>query len=299
MLHLNYVYMICLKKVQWLLLGLFIQCQRENFSLAKYDEKVGLKRTNTSTSLIKFGVTNLRPDLDIFVISLPNATNRLSLISGHLDLLGLKFDVVRGYVPEDLNTPKISNITPTTDAVWHSHRACAKLVADNYNPALILEDDAGLRVNKDGLLKMLEDMEEYDLDLIQVGFLTLNIFDGISILARNLYSFFIRNTIFANFFWIFGLKEVQRSKRQFWRKKIPPQYVVNDIRYGGQAYFISPRFASVVLELNSPTFLSVDDFFVSLSKMKSFRMVRLKHSKARQIGNLSSFSGRKRFGLDE
>ena len=260
---------------------------------------MGLKYINASTRLLKFAMANFSPNLDVFVISLPSATDRLSLISCHLDLLGLKFEVVRGYVPEDLNTPKISNITPTTNAVWHSHRACAKLVADNYKPALILEDDAGLRVKKDDLLKMLEDMEEYDLDLIQVGFLTLNIFDGISVLARNLYSFFVRNTIFANFFWIFGLKEVQRSKRQFWRKKIPPQYVVNDIRYGGQAYFISPRFASVVLELNRPTFLSVDDFFVSLSKMKSFRMVRLKHSRARQIGNLSSFSGGKRFGLDE
>ena len=237
--------------------------------------------------------------LDIFVISLPNATDRLSLISSRLDLLGLKFEVVRGSVPADLNTPKISNITPTSDAVWHSHRACAKLVAENNKPALILEDDAVLRVKKDDLLKMLEDLEEHNLDLIQVGFLTLNIFDGISILARNLYSFFVRNTIFANVFWIFGLKEVQRSKRQFWRKKIPSQYVVNDVRYGGQAYFISPRFASVVLELNRPTFLSLDDFFVSLSKMKSFRMVRLKHSKARQFGNLSSFSGGKRFGLDE
>jgi len=240
-----------------------------------------------------------KPDLNIFVISLPNATDRLSLISAHLDLLGLKFEVVRGYVPADLNTPEISNITPTTNAVWHSHRACAKLVADNYKSALILEDDAALGVKKDDLLKMLEDMEAYDLDLIQVGFLTLNIFDGISILARNLYNFFVRNTIFANFFRMFGLREVERSKRQFWRKKIPSQYVINDIRYGGQAYFISPRFASVVLELNRPTFLSIDEFFVGLSKMKSFRMVRLKHSRARQIGNLSSFSASKRFGLDE
>ena len=249
--------------------------------------------------MLHSSVASSRSDLNIFVISLPNATDRLSLISAHLDLLGLKFEVVRGYVPADLNTPKISNVTPTTDAVWHSHRACAKLVADNYKPAVILEDDAALGVKKDDLLKMLEDMEAYDLDLIQVGFLRLNIFDGISIFARNFYNFFVRKAIFVNFFRIFGLREVERSKRQFWRKKIPSQYVINDIRYGAQAYFISPRFASVVLELNNPTFLSIDEFFVSLSKMKSFRMVRLKHSRARQIGKLSSFSGSKRFGLDE
>jgi len=258
-----------------------------------------LKYINSTTSLLKSTMAVPRSDLNILVINLPNATDRLSLISAHLDLLGLKFEVVRGYVPADLKTPKISNITPTTDAVWHSHRACAKLVADSYKPALILEDDAALGVKKNDLLKMLEDMEEFDLDLIQVGFLTLNIFDGISILARNIYNFFVRNTLFVNFFRLFGLREVERSKRQFWRKKIPSQYVVNDIRYGGQAYIISPRFASAVLELNSPTFLSIDEFFVSLSKMKSFRMVRLKHSKARQIGNLSSFSESKRFGLDE
>lgn len=238
-------------------------------------------------------------DFEIFVINLPDATDRLNLISGHLDLLGLKFEVVRGFVPADLNTPKISNITPTADAVWHSHRACAKLVADNNRPALILEDDAALRVKKDDILKMLEDMEEHDIDLIQIGFLTLNFFDGISIWARNLYNFFVRNTIFSNIFKIFGLREVERSKLQFWRKTIPPHYIVNDIRYGGQAYLMSPRFASVVLELNSPTFLSLDEFFVSLGKMKSFRMVRLKHSRARQTGSRSSFFGSKRFGLDE
>ena len=249
--------------------------------------------------MLKYRIVNSEPGLNVFVISLPNATERLSLISAHLDSLGLSFQVVWGYLPADLNTPKISNITPTTDAVWHSHRACAKLVADNDKPALILEDDSALGVKKEDLLKMLKDMEVYDLDLIQVGFLKLNFFDGISILARNLYNFFVRNTIFANFFMTFGLREVERSKRQFWRKKIPSQYVVNDIRYGGQAYFISPRFASVILALNSPTFLSLDEFFVSLSKMKSFKMVRLKHSRASQISNLSSFFGSKRFGLDE
>jgi|GEM_PF-6974559 len=241
----------------------------------------------------------VKPNLDVFVINLPSATDRLSLISERLDLLGLSFQVVRGYVPADLNTPKISNITPTSDAIWHSHRACAKLVAQNDRPALILEDDAVLEVKVEVLIKMLEDMKENDLDLIQVGFLTLNIFDGISIVSRNLYNFFVRNTIFVNIFRMFGLREVERSKKQFWRKKIPSKYVVNDIRYGGHAYFISPRFASAVLELNSPSFLSLDDFFVSLSKMKSFRMVRLKHSRARQLGDLSSFSGGKRFGLDE
>lgn len=249
--------------------------------------------------MLKYSIVSSVPGLNIFVISLPSAAERLSLISSHLDLLGLSFQVVSGYVPADLNTPKIGNITPTTNAVWHSHRACAKLVADSNKPALILEDDSALEVEKEDLLKMLKDMEIYNLDLIQVGFLKLNFFDGISILARNLYNFFIRNTIFAKFFSIFGLREVERSKRQFWRKKIPSQYVVNDIRYGGQAYFISPRFAAVVLELNSPTFLSVDEFFVSLSKMKSFKMVRLKHSKASQTGNLSSFFDSKRFGLDE
>jgi GR25 family glycosyltransferase involved in LPS biosynthesis len=179
------------------------------------------------------------------------------------------------------------------------HFHAYSIIADTYDSALILEDDAVLEVKVEVLIKMLEDMKENDLDLIQVGFLTLNVFDGISIASRNLYNFFVRNTIFVNIFRMFGLREAERSKKQFWRKKIPSKYVVNDIRYGGHAYFISPRFASAVLELNSPSFLSLDDFFVSLSKMKSFRMVRLKHSRARQLGNLSSFSGSKRFGLDE
>lgn len=98
--------------------------------------------------MLKYSIVSSVPGLNIFVISLPSAAERLSLISSHLDLLGLSFQVVSGYVPADLNTPKIGNITPTTNAVWHSHRACAKLVADSNKPALILEDDSALEVEK-------------------------------------------------------------------------------------------------------------------------------------------------------
>ena len=235
--------------------------------------------------------------LKVLVINLESAVDRFQTISKHLSSLEIDYEIVLATRPSEFTLQEDYGITSTAVAVWQSHVACFKIISDSNIPHLVLEDDAELRVSKEEILEFCRDMEENELDMIQIGFLSLNIIDRTSIITRNIYNWFIRNSLFARVFESIGFKEVSRAKEQNWRLRLPAKYIVNDIKYGAHAYLISPKLSRVFLKLNSPTFLSTDDFFVSLSKMKSFRLARLKTSLVKQNGSTSSFV--KRFGTDE
>lgn len=66
---------------------------------------------------------------------------------------------------------------------------------------------------------MLKDMEIYNLDLIQVGFLKLNFFDGISILARNLYNFLYATRSSPNFLAYLDLGKSNAQNDSFGGRK--------------------------------------------------------------------------------
>jgi hypothetical protein len=162
---------------------------------------------------------------------------------------------------------------------------------------LILEDDAIIEFDGAYLARVILNMRTYDIDFLQLGYLKLNGFEYCSILIRNLYSFFVSRGLFAQLFSWLGLAEVRRVKNQKWLRLIPRNYVLNDIRYGAHCYVVSPSFSRKVLKLNDPPFLAADDLYVSLSKMKSFKMFRLSKSLSRQGSYVSSFV--KRYGIEE
>jgi len=222
---------------------------------------------------------------------LSNDVRRTNMVK-RLRRAGINFEFVRAVETLDISENECSFLTRTAEAVWRSHVLCIEIASKSNSPTLILEDDAIPFFDKKTIQKLLDVMKTEDLDFIQLGFLSINLSERVSIRCRNLYSYFTRNNLFPSFFRIFGFKEVGRASKQQWRKRIPLDFIVNDIRYGAHSYIISSKFAGKILPLNSPAFLPADDFFVALSRAKSFKMIRLRNSCSSQDNTASAFIDR-------
>jgi GR25 family glycosyltransferase involved in LPS biosynthesis len=234
--------------------------------------------------------------INCLVINVASNAERRNVISDKLGLAGIEFRIVPAVTTDTVNLPNLGNMNLTAVAVWQSHLNCLKDSAKNDAYTLILEDDATIGFESTYLTEAVSLMSEYKIDFLQIGYLKINVFQFFSILMRNLYNFFVSKGLFVQFFSRFGLNEVKRAKNQKWLKRIPSNYVLNDIRYGAHCYVVSPSFSAAAAKLNNPPFLSADDFYVSLGKMKSFRMFRLSKSLSKQGHFISSFI--KRYGIE-
>ena len=199
---------------------------------------------------------------------------------------------IQAVEPSDLIKNRKLFLTETAESVWLSHRKCLEIAATWDTPTLILEDDAILNFDISQIELFSSIMSEHEIDFLQVGYLKINLAEGALIQLKNWYSFFTRTALAAKFFNLFGFKEVGRAKGQIWRGYLPKNFIVNDVRFGAHCYLITPKFANQILVLNSPAFLPADDFYVALSRAKSFKMIRLRKSFSQQDASPSSFSKR-------
>jgi GR25 family glycosyltransferase involved in LPS biosynthesis len=242
---------------------------------------------NNCSDMIQFVI-----EIRTLVINVASNSARRDSMSERLLHKGISFTFVEAIESKDVIPTDSRFLTSTAEAVWKSHLKCLSIAAEYSSPTLILEDDAILYFDEKSLQEIVDTMLSKNLDFIQLGYLGINLAERLSIEVRNLYAFFTRNSLLSTFFTIFGFKEVQRARSQTWRKMLPSNFVVNDIRFGAHCYLVTPQFAKKILLLNSPAFLPADDFFVSLSRAKAFKMIRLKKSCAAQDNSPSAFSTR-------
>lgn len=226
------------------------------------------------------------------VINVKSRNDRRIAMSSRLETKGMQFKIIEAVESGKSSHDETQFLTETARAVWLSHLKCLEAAALNNTPTLILEDDAILNFEVSQIENVSSIMTSHEIDFVQIGYLKINLAESVSIRLRNLYGFFTRNALAADFFKLFGFKEVGRAKNQSWRTNLPTSFVVNDVRFGAHCYLVSPRFAGQILALNSPAFLPADDFYVALSRAKSFKMIRLKKSFSQQDGSASSFSKR-------
>ena len=229
------------------------------------------------------------------VINVHSNTVRRRNISSRLQQRNITFDFVQAVEPLNPKLDSTEYLTDIAKAVWLSHRKCLEVAASESRPTLIMEDDAILNFDVTTINRLSDALTDFEIAFIQIGYLRINLAEGVSIMLRNFYGYFTRNALAANLFGLFGFLEVSRAKDQIWRNSLPKDFIVNDVRYGAHCYLVSPKFASKMLALNDPPFLPADDFYVALSRAKSFKMIRIKKSLCEQDGSQSSF--RKRFLL--
>lgn len=216
--------------------------------------------------------------IPVFVINLNRQPERLLSVETELAQVGLEFTRFPAIDLKSINRNGDEFVTAGVQACWESHVEVSKvIVLSGFSHALILEDDIKIQ-KKNQLVDFLNKFDFKDFDLVQIGYLTPGIVNKLNRKIRNLEYIF------------FKLLSIAAQKSQFVKSRIgkrlrverastcPVGFIPDDFLPGTHAYLISIDLARKLAILNNPQFLSADDFFSALSKMRSFKMIRSRRS---------------------
>lgn len=215
-----------------------------------------------------------------YVINLDSETNRWESCKSEALVLQLELKRVSAIKATELSqSPYVTN---GVQAAWKSHSKALKMFLDSGAEfAYILEDDFEIRL-PDLIRNFMESDEYRKWDFIQFGFLL----PGIDTRVKA----FLANTEATVFKLLSVLGKVKRFRKSKFASRMririaanrPINFVADDCLPGAHFYLVNRKMASAILELNEPQFLSIDDFYSALSKMRTFRMLRSRKSAAKQ-----------------
>jgi|694.fasta_scaffold10592_10 GR25 family glycosyltransferase involved in LPS biosynthesis len=223
---------------------------------------------------------------NIFVINLNDRVDRWQHSLTQLEKLGWNAHRVQA-----IESPADSKFftNPAVASCWLSHKkALSEFLLTESTHALILEDDFEVRValNETDFQCLMKS----DLDFIQIGFLYTTLLERIYIKFENFYDLTVRTYgFFERILWNKGVSEKLLVRE---RLSLPYDFVFADIRPGAHCYFLNRKAAAYLISVNDPIFLSTDDLYMSLGKMKYVRMARLRKSKVSQTNSQSSINPR-------
>jgi GR25 family glycosyltransferase involved in LPS biosynthesis len=210
-----------------------------------------------------------------YLINLDREVDRLN--SSIEESQGLACELTRVSAIDLKSLPGNSNlyVAAGVRAAWLSHMQCLKIFLESgHSFALILEDDFSIRninVFNNEIMRVTESKP----DIVQFGFLMPGIDTRIKILISNVEESFFRGFSFISR----SLNLNTRSRLRISRLDgVPSGYVIDDFQPGAHCYLISRKAAGIILELNEPQFLSIDDFFTAFARMRSLRFLRIKKS---------------------
>jgi GR25 family glycosyltransferase involved in LPS biosynthesis len=231
-----------------------------------------------------------------FLINLDRDPQRLAWSKKQLEAVGLEFTRVSAVDMNQLPETDRDLVTLGVKACWESHKKTLQLFLEgNSNFALIAEDDLYFR-NHRKVRRVLRSAQWQDLDVFQIGFLSHGFLSKTSIAISNLEAFVFK--ILSIFIDKFGANSrVGNRMRVKQAHRMPFGMVAARFEAGTHCYIISRHAAETVLNLNNPQFLSADDFYSALARMRSLKFGRPSRSLASQK-NFPKFPG-PRFRLDD
>jgi GR25 family glycosyltransferase involved in LPS biosynthesis len=226
----------------------------------------------------------------IYLINLESRKDRLEASKVHLNKLERDYTPVIAVDSKNISDAD-SLVTTGVKACWESHKKCFQLlVTSDENYAVIFEDDIEIQNAKEINL-VIDKAIDLKVDLLQLGFLT----PGLQAKLLNSY-FLFESSIFRSIGSFASLTPFGKSLNSRLRVKTysaAPQKFLPDLFFPGtHAYLISKEMAREILKLNTPQFLSADDFFTALARMRSFRMFRSRSSLVTQSNSSPSIVSR-------
>ena len=214
--------------------------------------------------------------MNLYVINLATEKERWESSKNEAARLGLKIQRIDAVNAKLLAKP--TYVSPGVAAAWNSHMNAMRLfLQSDAQYVLIAEDDFHVENDKK-FQTVLKDQTFLNMDLVQLGFLKPGIDTHIKVLIAN-----FDRTIFQ----ILGKVSLLRpfSRYRFGNRmrvkeshSIPRGFTADDCQPGAHCYIVSRNFARAIIQMNEPQFLSIDDFYCALSKMRTFKMIRLKRS---------------------
>jgi hypothetical protein len=186
------------------------------------------------------------------------------------------FEVRRVNAIDARDLPSQDFVAPGVHAAWLSHMKAMNIFLESDSDfAIIAEDDFHIKKPSD-LLSYIRTLSNLDWDMVQFGFLKPGIDTRIKLLIAR-----IDNTFF-NYLGILsrvpGFTNRKFSSRMRVRQSLatPRDFIIDDCQPGAHFYLVTRSFCQSISKLNNPQFLSIDDFYTALSRMRTFRMLRVR-----------------------
>ena len=231
--------------------------------------------------------------IGVFLINLDDREDRLESSTRQLQELKLQFTRVSAVSAKSVEESAF--LTAPVLACWKSHlKAYSILIDSEFEYALVLEDDFLIN-NPMKFSKLLGSLDLEKYDLLQLGFLLPGFFTRIrwffEELEKLVFYFlgFVSKTI--------GIKSLSQRLRINEARSASLGFTQSSFLPGTHTYLINRKMASNLISLDSPQF-SADEFFISLSKMRSFKMARFWRSLVTQSNSTPSIDNRFVIGGD-
>jgi len=225
--------------------------------------------------------------IGIFLINLDDRRDRLDSATKQLNEIDLKFTRVSAVSSRDVEENLF--LTEPVLACWKSHiKTYSRLIASDLEYALVLEDDFLIK-NPKKFSSFLESLYMEQFDLLQIGFLLPGMFNRMRWIFEEL-----EKLIFYSLGFIsrnLGLKSLSQRLRIAEARSVSVRFTQSSFLPGTHAYLINRKMALALTSLDSPQF-SADEFFIALSKMRSFKMVRFWRSLITQSNSAPSINDR-------
>ena len=214
-------------------------------------------------------VINLERDVDRWESVLQESANSL-FSTNRVDAINAR------------DLPEHDFVSSGVHAAWLSHlKAMRTFLESGAELAMIAEDDFHL-TNMHELSNRIENLMGLEWDMVQFGFLKPGVDTRIKIVIAN------TEGLIFKLLGRFGRLPILSTKRFASRMRvkqslnIPKGFVVDDCQPGAHFYLVRRSFCESILTLNNPQFLSIDDFYTALSRMRTFKMLRVRKNLATQ-----------------
>ena len=226
-----------------------------------------------------------------YVINLAQRTDRWLEVESQRSTLGVPIHRVEAIDQDLIQLSSLRFAAKGVAATWLSHqKAASEFLKTNASFAMILEDDFVLLSNFK--IPSMELLAELGADFVQIGYLRVTPWESLDLSISN-----ARDRVLRIIKWItrpkiFSWNRYQNRLLIKERVGVPDDFVPVDIRPGGHCYIISRKMAQGMQELNDPIVFSADELFISISKMRAFRMYRMRKSQVRQSNSATSVNSR-------
>lgn len=223
----------------------------------------------------------------IFLINLDDRTDRLESSTKQLKAMGLQSTRISAVSFTEVEGSMF--LTPPVLACWKSHlKTYSALIASDFDYALVLEDDF-LIIKPKRFSRLLQSRQIEKHDLMQIGFLLPGMFNRLRWCFEELEKIVFYT--FGHFSKTIGLKSFLPRLRIAEANYSSLRYTQSSFLPGTHAYLINKKMAAALIQLDS-SHLSADEFFIALSKMRSFRMARVWRSLITQSNSAPSINVR-------
>lgn len=218
--------------------------------------------------------------IHLYVINLDRDVDRWNSVLNESSHSYLETHRVKAIDAQDL--PSQDFVAPGVHAAWLSHiKSMNAFLESGLEFAIIAEDD--FQINRPSeLLTHIETLSNLDWDMVQLGFLRPGIDTRIKLLIARV------DRVFFNYLGMLsqvpGFTNRKFSSRMRVQQSLatPRGFIIDDCQPGAHFYLVRRSFCQSISTLNDPQFLSIDDFYTALSRMRTFRMLRVKRNLVNQ-----------------